>query len=302
MRVVITGGSGLIGSQLTEALAADGDEVIILSRSPEKVGGLPTGARTEKWDGETIGPWAELLEGAAVVHLAGANIADGRWTDERKKVIRDSRVRSGRAVAEAIDRATNKPPVLIQGSAVGYYGPRPGDAPVTEGEPPGSDFLARVCTEWEASTAGVETHGVRRPVVRTGVVLSKEGGALPKMLLPFRLFAGGPVGSGEQWFPWIHIRDEVDAIRFLLRHSTATGPFNLSAPDPVRNRELARILGRILGRPSFMPAPSFALRAVFGEMADVLLTGQKAVPSKLEKLGFTFTYPHPEAALRDLAG
>lgn len=297
MRVVITGGSGLIGRHLTKELAAAGDEVIILSRSPERVSGLPAGARAEKWDGETVGPWAELLERAAIVHLAGDGIADGRWTEAKKKSIRDSRVLSGRAIAEAIDQTTEKPSVLIQGSAVGYYGPRPGDAPVREDDASGDDFLARVSIEWEASTAGVENHGVRRPVIRTGVVLSTEGGALPKILLPFRLFAGGPVGSGEQWFPWIHIADEVAAIRFLIDHETATGPFNLTAPNPLTNREFAKVVGEVLHRPAFLPAPAIAMRALLGEMADILLTGQKAVPHRLEQLGFTFKYPTAEAAL-----
>jgi uncharacterized protein (TIGR01777 family) len=239
------------------------------------------------------------VEGAAVVHLAGENIAAGRWTDARKRRIRESRVKSSRAVAEAIEEAADKPRVLLQGSAVGYYGPR-GDEVVSEEEPPGEDFLARVCVEWEASTAGVESLGVRRAVLRTGVVLSTEGGALPKMLLPFRLFAGGPVGSGRQCFPWIHIADEVGAIRFLLENDRASGPFNLTAPEPITNRQFSRVLGEVLHRPSLLPAPAFALRLALGEMADMLLNGQRAVPSQLQELGYTFRFPEAEAALRDL--
>jgi len=300
MRVVITGGSGLIGRHLTAALVASGDEVVILSRNPGRVRGLPSGVAVEAWDGESIGPWASVLEGAAIVHLAGENIADGRWSEARKKRIRDSRVLSGRALAEAIDHTKKKPSVLVQGSAVGYYGPRSGAEPIREDDRSGDDFLARLSIEWEASTAGVENHGVRRPVIRTGVVLARDGGALPKILLPFRLFAGGPVGSGEQWFPWIHIADQVAAIRFLLRHENATGPFNLSAPNPLTNRDFARALGKVLGRPAFLPAPAFALRLLLGEMAELLLTGQKAVPARLGQLDFAFKYPTAEAALAAL--
>jgi uncharacterized protein (TIGR01777 family) len=184
---------------------------------------------------------------------------------------------------------------------VGYYGPR-GEEDVAEDHPPGADFLARTCVEWEAAGAPVEALGVRRPLLRTGVVLARDGGALPKMLLPFRLFAGGPVGSGRQWMPWIHLADEVGAIRFLLDHPTATGPFNLASPNPVTNREFSRALGRVLRRPSFLPAPAFALRLALGEMADVVLTGQRAVPRRLEGLGFLFRFPTAEAALKDLLG
>jgi hypothetical protein len=285
MRVVITGGSGLIGRHLARSLAGDGREVVVLSRRPEAVAGLPAGARAEGWDGRTAAGWGHLVEGAAVVHLAGEGIATGRWTEARKRRIRESRVESSRAVVEA----------------VGYYGPR-GEEDVAEDHPPGADFLARTCVEWEAAGAPVEALGVRRPLLRTGVVLARDGGALPKMLLPFRLFAGGPVGSGRQWMPWIHLADEVGAIRFLLDHPTATGPFNLASPNPVTNREFSRALGRVLRRPSFLPAPAFALRLALGEMADVVLTGQRAVPRRLEGLGYLFRFPTAEAALKDLLG
>lgn len=301
MRVVITGGSGLIGRALCEELVAGRHEVIVLSRSPESVSGLPAGVEVERWDGETPAGWGKRVEGAAVVHLAGENIAAGRWTEARKRRIRESRVKSSRAVAQAIEEASVKPSVLLQGSAVGYYGPRE-DEVVTEEEPPGEDFLARVCVEWEASTAGVESLGLRRAMLRTGVVLSTEDGALPKMLLPFRLFAGGPVGSGRQYFPWIHIADEAAAIRFLLENDRASGPFNLTAPEPLTNRRFSRVLGEVLHRPSFLPAPGFALELALGEMADMLLNGQRAVPSRLQELGFTFRFPEAEAALRDLLG
>lgn len=298
MRVVITGGSGLIGRALCEELVA-GHEVVVLSRRPESVSGLPSGVAVERWDAESAAGWGKLVEGAAVVHLAGENIGEGRWTAEKKRRIRDSRVRSSRAVAEAIEEAEVKPEVLLQGSAVGYYGHR-GDEVVTEEEPPGDDFLARVCVEWEASTAGVEALGVRRAVLRSGVVLSTRGGALPKMALPFRLFAGGPVGNGRQFVPWIHIEDEAGAIRFLLEHGEASGPFNLTAPEPVTNAELSRLLGKVLHRPSLLPAPAFALRLALGEMADMVLQGQRAVPTRLQELGYRFRFAGAEAALEDL--
>jgi hypothetical protein len=202
-------------------------------------------------------------------------------------------------VAAAIRQAAVKPRVLLQGSAVGYYGPS-GDSVVTEEHPPGDDFLARVCIDWERSTAEVEGWGVRRALLRTGIVLARGGGALPKMALPFRLFAGGPLGDGRQWVPWIHLADEVGAIRFLLEAEGARGPFNLSAPEPVQNRDLARALGEALHRPSLLPTPSFALHLALGEMAGMVLEGQRAVPRALEGLGYAFRFPALGPALHDL--
>ena len=300
MRVVITGGSGLIGSEVARDLGEAGHEVVILTRNPAKAGPLPANTRAVQWDGRTAEGWGSLLDGdTAIVHLAGESIAEGRWTSEKKRRIRDSRVESGKAVLEAIRRAKDRPRVLLQGSAVGYYGPC-GDEVVTEHHPPGGDFLARTCLEWEASTAEAETLGVRRALLRTGVVLSPRGGALPKMALPFRLGAGGPLGNGRQWFPWIHIADEAGAIRFLLEREDASGPFNLAAPDPLRNRDFTRELGRVLRRPSLFPAPGFALRTVLGEMADMLLNGQRAVPQRLAEAGYVFRHPEAGPALRNL--
>jgi uncharacterized protein (TIGR01777 family) len=302
MRVVITGGSGLIGSGVARDLGEAGHEVVILTRNPAKAGPLPANTRAVQWDGRTAEGWGSLLDGdTGIVHLAGESIAEGRWTAEKKRRIRDSRVESGRAVLEAIRRAAEKPRVLLQGSAVGYYGPC-GDEVVTEHHPAGDDFLARICLEWEAATAEAEALGVRRALLRTGVVLSPRGGALPKMALPFRLGAGGPLGSGRQWFPWIHVADEVGAIRFLLEREDASGPFNLAAPDPLRNRDFTRELGRALRRPSLFPAPSFALRTVLGEMANMLLNGQRAVPQRLVEAGYVFRYPEAGPALRNLLG
>lgn len=300
---MITGGSGLIGSVLTDELAGAGYEVVVLSRSPERVTGLPSGARAVEWDARSSEGWAHEVQGArAVVNLAGEGIADGRWTEERKRRIRSSRVGATRAVVEAVEAASERPEVLLQGSAVGYYGAREGDERLTEEAEPGDDFLAEVTVEWEAASRPVEELGVRRCLLRTGVVLSTEGGALPKMALPFKLFAGGPAGDGSQWVPWIHLRDEVRAIRFLLETEDARGPFNLTAPEPVTNAELSRALGEVLGRPSLLRAPGFALRLALGEMADVVLEGQRAVPGRLEEAGFAFEFPDVRGALRDLVG
>ncbi|HEX6904170.1 MAG TPA: TIGR01777 family oxidoreductase [Thermoanaerobaculia bacterium] len=300
MRVVITGGTGVIGSALARELGEAGHEVVVLTRNTSKAGPLPPNTRAVQWDGRTATGWSSLLDkDTAIVHLAGDGIAEGRWTDEKKRRIRDSRVESGRAVLAAVREAKEKPRALLQGSAVGYYGPR-GDEVVDESAAPGDDFLGRVCVEWEASTAEAESLGVRRPVLRTGIVLTPRGGALPKMAMPFRLGVGGSLGGGRQWFPWIHIADEVGAIRFLLEREDARGPFNLTAPNPLTNRDFSRALGRALRRPSFAFAPAFALRLALGEMAESILNGQRAVPRRLLEMGYAFRYPEALPALQNL--
>ena len=301
MRVLITGGTGLIGRPLSAALVADGHDVTVLTRDPQKVKDMPAGVKLAAWDGQSAHGWGELADGAgAIINLAGENLSGGRWTKEMKQKIRQSRTRAGKAVMEAIAAAAVKPKVLVQSSAVGYYGTATGDKPLTETDAAGNDFLAKVCFDWEHSTAGASRLGVRRPVLRTGVVLANEGGAFPKLLLPFKFFAGGPLGSGKQWLPWIHIEDEVRAIQFALTNEAADGPINLAAPNPVTNSEIAKKLGEILGRPSFLPAPGFALQTVLGEMSVLVLEGQRAVPGKLQALGFQFKYPTIEPALRQL--
>lgn len=300
MRVLITGGSGLIGRPLAQSLIERGHEVIVLSRQPEKTSRLLPDTVVELWDGRTTKGWGHLIEGTdAVVNLAGANIAEGRWTAERKRLIRESRLSAGRAVMEAVEGATCRPRVLIQASGVGYYGDC-GDELLTEGNGAGGDFLAQLAVEWEAGTAGVEQLGVRRAVIRTGVVLSMKGGGLPRMVLPFRLFVGGRMGDGRQWFPWIHLSDEVNAIRFLINKESARGIFNLTGPNTVTNGDFSRMLGRQLGRPSLVPLPAFILRMVFGEMADVLLVSQRAIPQRLMQLGYVFRFPDAAGALNDL--
>jgi uncharacterized protein (TIGR01777 family) len=295
MRIVVAGGTGFLGTPLTSALAHDGHEVVVLSRgsrtSPApKVSFVP-------WtpNGES-GSWASVVDGAgAVVNLAGESIAGKRWSAAHKQRILDSRVHATRSLATAIRDAANPPPVFISGSAVGYYGPL-GDQPVAEDAPPGSDFLAQVCVEWEreASRAGART---RLVLVRTGLVLERDGGALPEMLPPFKFGAGGPVGSGRQYWPWIHRDDWVSLVRWSIA-TPVEGAVNATAPNPVSNAEFAKALGRALHRPAFMPAPAFALRLLLGEMADaLLLSGQRAVPAKATQAGFAFKYGTLDNAL-----
>ena len=305
MRVLITGGTGLIGSELTNNLCADGHDVIILSRSGTSDTFLPSRAQLVKWDGRTAEGWGRLVnEVDAIVNLAGesisgANPVSGRWTAARKRRIVDSRVQAGQAIVQALKGATKRPQVLVQASAVGYYGPH-GDEPVTEDTAPGNDFLADVCKQWEASVAGVEALGVRLAVVRTGVVLSSGGGALPFMALPFRYFVGGPPGSGKEYVPWIHEEGQINAIRFLLEHQSMRGAYNVCAPKPVTNADFSKAIGRALRRPSYMPAPEFAIRLVLGEFATLIVDGQRQIPRRLQQSGFRFQYEDVDTALKDL--
>ena len=299
MRVIITGGTGLIGRSLAEHLTADGCAVVVLSRRPGSRT-LPKGVREVHWDGRSASGWGHLAAGAdAIVNLAGAPIASGRWTNARKRMILQSRVDAGSAVVAAVRAAVKKPLVVIQSSATGYYGPRD-DTPVSERTSPGGDFLASVCTAWESSTDALETLGVRRAVIRIGVVLHANGGALPRMMLPFRFFLGGRLGGGEQGLSWVHIEDVVRAIRYLMDTSSAKGVFNLCAPGSVSNARFAGVLGTVMRRPSWLPVPSFALRFLFGEMSSVLLTGQFIIPERLLALGFSFQFPGIPEALKDM--
>ena len=301
MRVIITGGTGLIGRELSQLISADGHDVIVFSRNPGKAVGMPTVVRVEEWNTENIDNWGALVDGAdAIINLAGAGIADGRWSRERKQLISDSRLDAGNILVEAIQAAEKKPTTFIQASAVGYYGTTNNDHELTEESLSGNDFLAKVCFDWELSTAPIERMGIRRVLLRTGIVLSNEGGAFPRMVLPFKMYAGGPLGDGEQWLPWIHHEDQAAAIYFLLKNEEANGPFNLSAPEPLINREFSQAIGRAMGRPSFMPAPAIALKLALGEMSTLVLDGQRAVPSKLIELGYTFKYPTAEVALTEL--
>jgi len=299
MRIIITGGSGLIGRALVDSLAKDGHDVIVLSRNPAAVKNLPKGARAEKWDGQSAQGWGQLADGAgAIVNLAGATISE-KWSEARKKEIRDSRVNAGKAIVEAVKAASKKPGVVVQSSAVGYYGPR-GSEEITEAASAGNDFLAKVCQEWEASTAELDSLGIRRPIIRTGVVLDLHGGALPKMVMPVKMFVGGPIGSGQQYFPWIHLKDEVAAIRFVIDNQNANGVYNLSAPQPLTNKEFTQAIGKVLGRPTLMPVPAFAMKTMFGEMSTLLLDGQRQIPARLMKEGFKFQFTDATVALKDV--
>lgn len=300
MRVLITGGTGLIGRALSRTLIASGYEVFVLTRSPERSTHMPEGVRLRKWDARSAEGWWELAEGAkAIVNLAGASIAR-LWTDGGKRVIRESRLNAGQAVVQAVEAAQVKPQVLIQASGVGYYGDR-GDEYLTEEEPPGlDDFLARFAVEWEASTATVEDLGVRRAIIRSGLVLSTDGGVFALLALPFRLFVGGVIGNGRQWLPWIHTADQVRAIQFLIENDAAAGPFNLVAPNQLASADFSRAIGRTLHRPVYFPIPAFAVRLLLGEMSIIVLEGQRAVPRRLQDLGFQFQYSDIDQALQDL--
>jgi len=296
MRIFLTGATGLIGRALTASLAGDGHEVVALSRG-DSPAGFPAGVRTVRGDPASAGAWQEELSRCdACVNLAGEPVAGGRWTEERRKRIRDSRVLATRNVASVL--AAGGPAVLVNGSAIGYYGPC-GDEVIDESAPPGNDFLGHVALEWEEATRAAARRA-RVVLVRTGIVLSPDGGALPKLVLPFKMLAGGPIGDGSFWQSWIHVADQVGILRLALEHPLAQGPMNATAPDPVRNRDLARALGRVLRRPSLLVAPAFAVRAVLGEMAEVVLASQRVVPRKALALGYRFRWPSLEPALRDL--
>lgn len=302
MNIAITGGTGMIGRALAHGLVAEGHQVKVLTRSPERHAALAgPGLSLAAWSTDRPTQLAQTLEGCStVINLAGAGVADGRWTAGRKALIRSSRVEAGAALVRAFTAlGESRPDHLVQAAAVGYYGvDRQG--PQTEDAPPGTDFLSSVCQDWEASTAPVEKLGVRRAVARIGVVLSREGGAFPRMLLPFRLFAGGPLGTGRQPLPWIHIADTVGALQWLIAQPEATGPFNLTAPEAVDNAAFSKTLGKVLKRPSFMPAPAVALRLALGEMATIVLDGQAAVPARLTATGYRFRFPQLAPALEDL--
>ena len=298
-KILISGGSGFIGRALTASLLESGYEVAVLTRNPAKARAL-FGKRViaANWDGRTSKGWLELASGArAIVNLAGENIGGGRWTGKRKRAILGSRVDAGRAVVDALRGAQRRPDVLIQASAVGFYGPK-ADEVVDESAKQGGGYLAGVVRDWEESTADVERLGVRRVVIRSGLVLDDGGGVLPRFLRQFRLFGGGPLGSGKQWLSWIHLRDEVAAIRFLLEREELVGVFNLTAPHPVTMKEFAHVLGKALHRPSLFRVPSLPLRLLFGEMAEeTILSGQRVLSRGLLKAGFDFRFPELKRAL-----
>ncbi len=296
MKIVLAGGSGFLGSHLRRRLEADGHQVLNLTRT--NASGRP-GEAVWQPDG-SAGDLPALLDGAgAVVNLAGENIAGARWTRARKDRLRDSRLLATRTLVVAIAACQRPPPVLVSGSAVGYYGPR-GDEAVSERTPSGSDFLARLCVDWEQEARVAASPTTRLAIVRAGLVLGADGGALKKMILPFKLGLGAALGSGNQYMPWIHVDDWVSMISWLISADRAMGAFNATAPEPVTNRDFTRTLGRVLRRPAVLFAPAFVLKLGLGELANLLLTGQRALPAAAEEMGFGFAYRELEPALRSL--
>jgi uncharacterized protein (TIGR01777 family) len=299
MKIVVAGGTGFLGAALVDALDADHHELVVLTRDATAQPRI-AGRQFVQWtpNGDS-GSWAAALEGAgAVVNLSGESIAGKRWSAAQKRRVVDSRVNATRSLTAAIRASASPPAVFVSGSAVGFYGPL-GDEIATEEQPAGADFLASVCVKWEAEAARAASPRTRLAIIRTGLVLERNGGALPQMLPPFWFGAGGPVGNGRQYWPWIHLRDWVELVRWTIRAAEISGPINATAPAPVTNREFAQTLGRVIHRPALMPAPAFALRLVLGEMADaLLLSGQRAVPAKAERHGFRFHYGRLEDALR----
>lgn len=303
-RVIVTGGTGFIGTHLSLRLAEKGYGVICLTRNVSRAKEESTGeSRIEfvGWDGRSAVGWGGYAEGAsAIVNLAGESLASGRWNKWRRQRILQSRLQAGKAVVEAVKHARKKPNVVIQASAIGFYGNR-GDEALDEAFHAGNGFLSEVTQKWEGSTADVEALGVRRAVIRTGMVLGTKGGALPRLALPFRFFVGGPLGSGRQWISWIHIEDEVRAILYLMEHQELKGVFNLTSPHPLRNKDFCQKLGRALKRPYWMPVPGFLLRWFYGKMAEeTILSGQKVMPARLTEAGYEFVFPEVKNALADI--
>ncbi len=306
MRILVTGATGLIGRWVVERLLARSDTVLPLSRKavPHESFG-PGRCEPLQGDPSVAGPWLESLSACdAVIHLAGEPILGRRWDAAVLKSLRDSRVESTKLIAEAMAktpfRTDGTPKTFLSGSAVGIYGADTGDAERTETAPPGSDELAQICIAWEAAAESARAAGVRVVHPRTGIVLDPDGGALPKMLLPFKLFAGGRIGSGQQFVPWIHRDDMTALLLHLLDDSECRGPFNCCAPNPATNSELCRVLGAALHRPNWLPVPRFAIRALMGKVANVVVGGQRATPGKALGTGFAFRFPTLDAALRDL--
>lgn len=298
MNVFVTGGTGLIGRRLVTALLARGDSVVSLSRMPAEP---RPGFTPVVGDPAKPGDWlTELAECDAVVHLAGEPILGKRWTAEVLARLRSSRVDSTRLIAETL--AKGNPKVFVSGSAVGYYGMNTGDVEVTESSPPGTDVLAAMCLAWEAAADPARASGVRVVHPRTGIVLDPAGGALPQMAKPFKLFVGGKVGSGKQWVPWVHHADMTGLLLFMLDTPTLSGPVNAVSPHCVTNTEFSRVLATVLKRPNLFPVPVFALKLLFGGVAEVIAGGQRAVPSKLEAAGFRWRFGEVTEALADLLG
>jgi hypothetical protein len=302
-RIVVAGATGLIGRRLVPVLVKRGYRVVVFSRDPEAARSkVPNAAEYVRWDAREHGEWAGALDGAdAVINLAGASIFGQRWTEAYKQELRDSRVIGTRGLVNAMAAASHRPQSFVSGSAVGYYGFRDATK-LDESAAPGHDFLARLVVEWEAEARKAEALGVRTTLVRSGIVLDPEEGALPQLTLPFKLFAGGPILPGSQYLSWIHIVDEVLLILMAMTDERISGPLNASSPKPETNRDFSQTLGRVLERPSWFPVPGVALSAVLGEFGESLTHGQRVIPAKALALGYTFQFPDLAPALRDLLG
>jgi len=298
MKIFVTGATGFVGRRLVERFTEEGHQTTILTRRENPQKDLPRGVTILGGDPTQKGDWQnEVANQDVIINLAGASIF-ARWTEESKRRIRDSRILTTRHLIAAMKR--NRPHTLVSASGVGYYGGLSGDEMLTEDSPPGSGFLAQLSRDWEEEAGRAEEKGVRVICTRFGVVLGENGGALGQMIPLFKKFLGGPLGSGNQWFSWIHREDLAAAFLFLLDHSEISGPVNLTSPNPVRNKELAEALGEVLGRPSFLAVPGFLLKWVLGEFGSMLLEGQRVIPQKLMKKGFPFQYPGIRSALTQI--
>ena len=302
MNVVVTGGTGFIGRALCVSLSRSSHRVTVLTRNGRAAASqlFGTSVTTVEWNGHDPGVWEESLEGTdAIINLAGAPIADARWTDARKRLLTDSRVHLTRRLVEAISQRSSKPSILISASGIGYYGASD-DRLLSEAAPRGQGFLADLCLAWEDEAQRAMGFGTRVVLLRTGMVLERDGGALPKMLLPFRLYLGGPIMPGTQWVSWIHRRDHLGLIEWALTTPNVSGPINAVAPEPVRMQAFCATLGRALNRPSWLPVPGTALRAALGELSTVMTTGQRVSPQKALSSGYVFHYPTLEAAFQTI--
>ncbi len=299
MRILIAGGTGLLGRALTQQLLAEQNEVWWLSRTPQRV--VPVaGLHAAGWDGKTADGWGDLVNQMDVlINLAGEGIGASRWTDARKARILSSRTQAGAAFVSAVAQATHKPWLMVQASGVGAYGPS-GDRKLDESAPYGKDFLSGVSMAWEASTQPVEPLGVRRVILRTGLVMTPTGGWMSPLLLPFRFFVGGQLGSGQQWWPWIHVKDYVGAVCHLIQQKDAAGVYNITIPEPTRMEDFGKVLASVINRPYWFPTPAFALKLLLGEMSTLILDGQRAVPARLLESGYTYYYPNLLPALENL--
>jgi len=301
MKIIVAGGSGFIGSELIRRLVDAKHDVVLLSRNPGAARQLEKDSlKIVQWDGKTVGSWSQFIDGAdAVINLSGENIAAKRWSESQKTRLINSRIDPTRAILQSINQATKKPRVLVSASAVGYYG-NFGDGDVTETQPKGEGFLSNLCEQWEQEALYAEKYGLRVVLLRIGIVLEPSGGALKKMLPPFKLLIGGPLGSGKQWFPWIHREDVLNVILFALENDSLSGAVNAASPSPVTMKEFACSLGKVMGKLSWISVPSVILKIGLGEMSEMLLGGRRIIPKKLLDNAFVFQYPDLDNALDGL--